>query len=100
MISANFPADRLCLFTVAGDAIPVCNINEHKFLKTERADDQAKAAVVHQCALEMRDSEIHLREAETKMHDALAHAHSEEAELLHLKIEYTRLTSSGSGSGS
>ncbi|KAG2072375.1 hypothetical protein BDR04DRAFT_1116985 [Suillus decipiens] len=71
-------------------------VNEHKFLKTKHTDNHAEAAILHQCALEMRDSEICLCKAETKMHDVLAHAHKEEAEMLHLKIEYTRLTGSGS----
>ncbi|KAG1841414.1 hypothetical protein DFJ58DRAFT_732430 [Suillus subalutaceus] len=69
-------------------------VNEHKFLKSERADEHVEAAAAHQRSLEAKNSEIRLREAETKMHDALAHAHAEEAATLRLKIEYARLTNS------
>ncbi|KAG1838499.1 hypothetical protein F4604DRAFT_1941315 [Suillus subluteus] len=73
-------------------------VNEHKYLKTERADDHAEAAAAHIRGLEAKNSEIRLREAETKMHDAVAHAHAEEAATLRLKIEYARLMGSNSGS--
>ncbi|KAG2125516.1 hypothetical protein BD769DRAFT_1736720 [Suillus cothurnatus] len=59
-------------------------VNEHKFLKHERADDYAEAAAAHI--------------PEAKMHNALAHAHKEEATTLRLKIEYARLQGSSSGS--
>ncbi|KIK32712.1 hypothetical protein CY34DRAFT_110879 [Suillus luteus UH-Slu-Lm8-n1] len=72
--------------------------NEHKFLQAERVETHAEAAAAHKRSLEAKDTEIRLREAETKMHDALALAHAEEAETLHLKIEYARLTGSSSGS--
>jgi len=73
-------------------------VNEHKFLKHECTDDYAEAAAAHICGLEAKNSEIHLREAEAKMHNALVHAHKEEATTLHLKIEYARLQGSSSGS--
>jgi len=73
-------------------------VNEHKFLKHERVDDYAEAAAVHICGLEAKNSEIRLCEAEAKMHNALAHAHKEEATTLRLKIEYARLQGSSSGS--
>ncbi|KAG1847832.1 hypothetical protein DFJ58DRAFT_891157 [Suillus subalutaceus] len=75
-------------------------VNEHKFLKAERADTFAEAATAHQRALEAKESEIRLREAEMKMHAALAQAHAEEAATMRLKIEFARLSGSGSGSGS
>ncbi|KAG2752545.1 hypothetical protein P692DRAFT_20817253 [Suillus brevipes Sb2] len=78
----------------------VRQVNEHKFLKAERADTFAEAAAAHQRALEAKESEIRLCEAEMKMHAALAQAHAEEAATMCLKIEFARLTSSGSGSGS
>ncbi|KAG2145257.1 hypothetical protein DEU56DRAFT_910377 [Suillus clintonianus] len=65
---------------------------EHHFLHEERAYERTEANVIHQGAQEMKDSEICLCEAETKMHDTLAHAHAEEAATLHLKIEYCRLS--------
>jgi hypothetical protein len=73
-------------------------VNEHKFLKHERADDYAEAAAAHIHGLEAKNSEIRLREAEAKMHNALVHAHKEEATTLCLKIEYARLQGSSSGS--
>jgi hypothetical protein len=72
--------------------------NKHKFLQAERVETHAEAATAHKCSLEAKDTEIHLREAETKIHDALAHAHAEEAATLRLKIEYARLMGSSSGS--
>ncbi|KAG1727921.1 hypothetical protein EDD22DRAFT_961163 [Suillus occidentalis] len=65
---------------------------EHRFLREERAYERTEANVIHQRAQELKDSEIRLREAETKMHDALAHAHAEEAATLRLKIEFARLS--------
>ncbi|KAG2072374.1 hypothetical protein BDR04DRAFT_1116984 [Suillus decipiens] len=62
-------------------------VNEHKFLKHECIDDYAEAAAVHIRGLEAKNSEIHLHEAEAKMHDALVHVHKEEETTLHLKIE-------------
>ncbi|KAG2362354.1 hypothetical protein BDR07DRAFT_1484800 [Suillus spraguei] len=73
-------------------------VNEHKFLKHKHADDHTEAAAAHICGLEAKNSEIHLCEAEVKMHDALVHAHKEEATTLRLKIEYARLMGSNSGS--
>ncbi|KAG1822878.1 uncharacterized protein BJ212DRAFT_1477287 [Suillus subaureus] len=73
-------------------------VNQHRFLKAERAIDHAEAAAAHKRAPEAKDSEIRLCEAETKVHNALARAHAEEAVTLRLKIEYARLTSSSSGS--
>ncbi|KAG2056259.1 hypothetical protein BDR06DRAFT_1006363, partial [Suillus hirtellus] len=72
--------------------------NEHKYLKNEHADDYVEAAAAHKRSLEAKASEIRLREAEAKMHDALAHAHAEEATTLRLKIEYARIMGSNSGS--
>ncbi|KAG2744445.1 hypothetical protein P692DRAFT_201869294 [Suillus brevipes Sb2] len=65
---------------------------EHRFLREERAYERTEANVIHQRAQELKDSEIRLREAETKMHDTLAHAHAEEAATLRLKIEFARLS--------
>lgn len=67
-------------------------VSEHRFLKTEHADECVEAAAAHQRSLEGKASEIRLCEAEAKMHDALAHAHAEEATMLRLKIELARLT--------
>ncbi|KAG0693621.1 hypothetical protein DFH29DRAFT_1007122 [Suillus ampliporus] len=73
-------------------------VNEHKFLKAKYIDNHIEAATTHKCGLEAKDSGIHLHEAETKMHDALAHAHAEERTTLDLKIKYAHLTSSSSRS--
>jgi len=72
-------------------------VNEHKFLKHECADDCAEAAAAHICGMEAKNSAIYLHKAEAKMHNALAHAHKEEATTLHLKIKYVRLQGSSSG---
>ncbi|KAG1835008.1 hypothetical protein DFJ58DRAFT_847470 [Suillus subalutaceus] len=74
----------------------VRQVNEHKFLKAECADTFAEAATAHQRALEAKESEIRLREAEMKMHAALAQVHVEEAATMRLKIEFARLSGSGS----
>jgi hypothetical protein len=66
-------------------------MEEHRFLCEERAYERTEANVIHQRAQELKDSEIHLHEAETKMHDTLAHVHAEEAATLRLKIEFARL---------
>jgi hypothetical protein len=73
-------------------------VNEHKFLKHKHADDYTEAAAAHIHGLEAKNSEIRLCEAEAKMHNALVHAHKEEATTLCLKIEYARLQGSSSGS--
>jgi len=72
-----------------------CQLNEHKYLKAECVDDHVEATAAHQRALATKDSEIRLREAEMKMHDALAHVHMEEGITMRLKIEYLRLTKGG-----
>ncbi|KAG2344979.1 hypothetical protein BDR05DRAFT_998595 [Suillus weaverae] len=76
----------------------ICQANKHKFIQAECMETHAEATTAHKHSLEAKDTEICLHEAETKMHDALAHAHAEEAATLHLKIEYARLMSSSSGS--
>ncbi|KAG1855030.1 hypothetical protein C8R48DRAFT_776435 [Suillus tomentosus] len=68
-------------------------VDEHKFLREERVHCDKEAVATHQCSQEAKDTEIHLREAEAKMHAALAHAHAEEARALQLKIEYQHLMS-------
>ncbi|KAG2130415.1 uncharacterized protein EDB93DRAFT_1255893 [Suillus bovinus] len=61
-------------------------VDEHKFLKLERAINHAEAAAAHKRGMEAKDietrlceAEIRLREAETKMYHALARAYAEEA---------------------
>ncbi|KAG0693232.1 hypothetical protein DFH29DRAFT_1007509 [Suillus ampliporus] len=46
-------------------------LNEHKYLESERTDNYAEAAVAHQHSQESKNSDIRLREAEIKAHDAL-----------------------------
>lgn len=67
-------------------------MEEHRFLCEERAYKHTEANVIHQCAQEIKNSEIRLREAETKMHDTLVHAHAEEAATLCLKIKFAHLS--------
>jgi hypothetical protein len=76
----------------------VWQVNEHKFLKHKHVDDYAEATAAHIHGLEAKNPEICLREAEAKMHNALVHAHKEEATTLHLKIEYAWLQGSSSRS--
>ncbi|KAG1849744.1 hypothetical protein F4604DRAFT_1934772 [Suillus subluteus] len=71
-------------------------VNEHKFLREERVNIDKEAAAAHQCSQEAKDSEIHLHEAEAKIHVALANVHAEEAATLRLKIELCRLMSGSS----
>ncbi|KAG2053297.1 hypothetical protein BDR06DRAFT_1053163 [Suillus hirtellus] len=68
-------------------------VNEHKFLHEEHVHCDKEAVATHQRSQEAKDMEIHLCEAEAKMHAALAHAHAEEARALQLKIEYQHLMS-------
>jgi hypothetical protein len=53
-----------------------CQVNKLKFLKNEHSNKYGKAAA-HQHSLEAKHSEIYLRKVETKIHDTLAHAHTE-----------------------
>jgi hypothetical protein len=76
----------------------IWQVNEHKFLKHKHVDDYAEATAAHIHGLEAKNSEICLREAEAKMHNALVHAYKEEATTLHLKIEYVWLQGSSSRS--
>ncbi|KAG0699943.1 hypothetical protein DFH29DRAFT_1001594 [Suillus ampliporus] len=73
-------------------------LNKHKYLESERTGNYAEAAVAHQRSQESKDSDIRLREAEIKAHDALWNAHAEEVATVRLKIELALITSSNSRS--
>ncbi|KAG2053211.1 hypothetical protein BDR06DRAFT_1054557 [Suillus hirtellus] len=66
--------------------------NEHRFIQAEHQDKRMDATTVHQCSQEVKDTEIHLHEAEARMHELSAKVHAEEAALLCLKIQYRQLT--------
>jgi hypothetical protein len=57
---------------------------EHDFIREERANERADAAIVHQRMKEAEEAEIRLHEAETK-------AYEMERDVMCLRIEWAKL---------